>query len=231
MITETGSKFRKSNIKIKIQNNILKTLTLVLFYSLSVFTYGQDTLKIDSSGYKLKEFYLSLNVSNLWLAGHRINWETGEPDTSNTTTETKTHCSAFVASACKRLGIYILRPPEHGQVLLSNAQYEWLFTNEAQEDGWKHIDGDDFKSAQQYANSGSVVVAVYKNPNKKKAGHIALVMPAETDNNILNEEGPNIIQAGIENSDSINLREGFKHHIKDWPESDIVFFYNEKKIW
>jgi len=212
-------------------DNAKKILASALFFALFAVAYGQDTLKVDSSGYKLKEFYLSLDVNNLWLAGYRINWETGEPDTSNTTTVIKTHCSAFVASACKRLGIYILRPPEHRQVLLSNAQYEWLFTNEAQEDGWKHVDGDDFKSAQQYANSGLVVVAVYKNPNKKKAGHIALVMPAETDENILNEEGPNIIQAGIENSDSIFLREGFKHHIKVWAENDIVFFYNEKKIW
>lgn len=208
------------------------TKTLILLFLIVVYTtvYSQDTLKIDSSGYKLQEFYLSMNVLNLWISGHHINWETGEPDKSSATEGIKTHCSAFVASACKKLDIYILRPPEHGQVLLSNAQYDWLFTKKAKDKGWIKIDDNIFSSAQQYANNGYVVVAVYKNPDEKKAGHIALVIATEISEIDLNDKGPILIQAGTENSESISLKEGFKYHIKKWPENDIVFFYNEKKV-
>jgi len=31
------------------------------------------------------------------------------------------HCNAFVAAAAKRLNIYILRPADHAQILLTNA--------------------------------------------------------------------------------------------------------------
>ena len=37
-----------------------------------------------------------------------------------------THCSAFVASFSKQLGVYMLRPPDHSPTLLANAQMRWL---------------------------------------------------------------------------------------------------------
>jgi hypothetical protein len=75
------------------------------------------------------------------------------------------------------------------------------------------------------------VVAVYKNPDPKKPGHIALVMPAEKTNNDLNNEGPTMIQAGRINSSSVSFREGFKHHLINWnpPPVEIVFFYNSNR--
>ncbi len=207
----------------------MKKIFLVLI-TFSVSVYCQDFLHIDSAGYKLKTFCLSLNVDSLWIAGHHVNWETGEPDKPSSKEGIKTHCSAFVAAACKKLDIYILRPPEHGQVLLSNAQYDWLFKSDALNDGWEQIKQDRYKTAQTYANDGYIVVAAFKNPDESKPGHIALVMPAEIDENNLTENGPVLIQAGIENSDSISLKEGFKHHLKKWPENEIVFFYNKNKI-
>lgn len=214
-------------MQLMIPNNLKKFVLCLLIPAAS---FGQDILAIDSSGFVLKQFYLGLDVGNLWISGHHVNWETGEPDKPNSTEGIKTHCSAFVASACKRLDIYILRPPEHGQVLLSNAQYDWLFGKEAQKNGWKQIDNDVFLSAQQYANDGFVVVAAYKNPDDSRAGHIAFVMPDEIDRKSLETNGPTMIQAGIENSSSITLKEGFKHHVKKWPTAEIVFFYNEKQF-
>ena len=205
-------------------------IILFLIFTIGECVQSQDTLKIDSSGYKLQAFYLSLNVTGLWISGHHINWETGEPDKSNATEGIKTHCSAFVAAACKKLSIYILRPPDHGQVLLSNAQYDWLFTDDAVNKGWTEIKTDKYYTSQIYANEGYVVVAAFKSSDDSKPGHIALIMPTEIDKNTLNESGPILIQAGTENSESISLKEGFKHHIKKWPENKIEFFYNEKEV-
>jgi len=207
----------------------MKKLILILFLFSSSSCFSQDLLQIDSSGRKLKDYYLSLNVENLWLAGHHVNWETGEPDKPESKEGIKTHCSAFVASACKGVSIYILRPPEHGQVLLSNAQYDWLYGKKSSKEGWREIKENKYSIAQQYANDGYIVIAAIKNPDDSKAGHIALVMPFETDINTLNENGPELIQAGTVNSSSISLKEGFKQHLKKWPEDEVVFFFNESK--
>ena len=97
---------------------------LILFFlsaSLSVAS-GQSLVKMDSAGVKLQGFYLSMNVENLWISGQHVNWKTGEADKPDATAGIHTHCSAFVAAACDRKGVYILRPPKHGQVLLTNAQ-------------------------------------------------------------------------------------------------------------
>src|ERR1700744_5749981 len=65
-----------------------------------------------------------MNVESLWLSHEHVNWQTGEPDRGGVDEGEghPTHCSAFAASAAKKLGVYLLRPPEHGQVLLANAQ-------------------------------------------------------------------------------------------------------------
>jgi hypothetical protein len=72
-----------------------------------------------------------------------VDWQTGLPDGKTEHFEGKhTHCSAFVASAAKQLGVYILRPPEHGQILLANAQYDRLAAA-GQASGWTPV-GDGF---------------------------------------------------------------------------------------
>jgi hypothetical protein len=77
-----------------------------------------------------------MNVESLWIAGQHINWETGEPDRGGDYEGpgNHTHCSAFSAAVAKRLGIYLLRPPEHGQSLLANAQSKWLETAAAEKE-------------------------------------------------------------------------------------------------
>ena len=194
---------------------------------------AQETLTISAEGKILLQNYLSMNVENLWIAGHHINWITGVPDRDNAKAGTRTHCSAFVAAACKNQNIYILRPPEHAQVLLANAQYKWLQSSNAISMGWQPVTGgssaDVYYSAQRYANKGFVVVAVYQNPISKKPGHIAIVRPDLVSTQQISDNGPSLIMASTNNYDLISLKMGFKSHITQWPESAILFYYNDIK--
>jgi hypothetical protein len=193
----------------------------------AVVARGQRSFHIDERGQKLKQFYLGMNVENLWISGHHINWETGDPDNPNAEHGIHTHCSAFVAAACKRLNIYILRPPDHKQLLLANAQFDWLQSQEAREKGWKAITGANrYAAAQGYANGGYIVVASYKNPDPKIPGHATLVMPDELSGKKMEESGPMLIMAGSHNHNFISLRAGFASHIHSWPEEEILLYYN-----
>ncbi len=80
------------------------------------------------AGRRLAQKLDAMDVEHLWLSGQSVNWKTGEPFAESKPSKGRhTHCSAFAAEACRRLGIYLLHPPEHSTVLLSNAQYDWLF--------------------------------------------------------------------------------------------------------
>ena len=162
----------------------------------------------------------SMGVERLWLAGAIVDWRTGEPTGRPITDKGKhTHCSQFAAAACERLGVYILRPPEHSAVQLANAQFDWLQDAGAAV-GWVPLPNG--VSAQDSANAGMVVVAVCKNPDPKKPGHIALVRAGQKSEELIGREGPDVIQAGGTNFVRTSLRRGFANH----PESydDIRFF-------
>lgn len=164
----------------------------------------------------------SLEVENHWPAGEHVKWETGVPDGRPEKTAGKhTHCSAFVAAAAKNLGIYILRPPEHGQILLANAQYDWL-GSEGAAVGWKPL--TDALEAQSYANRGWLVVATYKNHHDDKPGHIAIVRPSTKGAAAIRAEGPQITQAGGTNYRSVALSVGFVGHPAAWGKHEVRFF-------
>lgn len=208
-----------------IQNIFLLLTALIAAPALS----AQRDIKLTDQGEALKAFYISLNVENLWIAGSHVNWQTGEADKPDATSGNHTHCSAFVAAACKRLNMYVLRPPDHKQILLANAQYDWLEEPDATAAGWKPVTGNNvFEMAQTLANTGNVVIAICKNPDEKKPGHAALVMPAETNRRTLNDDGPFVIMAGTHNHNKLSLKAGFKSHLIDWPASNIKFYYNTK---
>ncbi len=77
---------------------------------------GPASAEITRAGHHLADMVDSLDVERHWPAGQHIDWETGMPDGRPEGAVGKhTHCSAFVAAAAKRLGIYILRPPEHAR--------------------------------------------------------------------------------------------------------------------
>ena len=152
----------------------------------------------------------SLGVEQKWIAGSHVNWETGAPDGDPEPLPAHhTHCSAFVAAAAKRLGVYILRPPEHGQILLSNAQADWLAGPGAAQ-GWRAL--PDAAAAVAAANRAELVVAVYKNPDPHVPGHVAIVRPTRKSAAEIAADGPEIIMAGVKNWQAVTEKAGFAAH-------------------
>lgn len=167
----------------------------------------------------------ALDVEHRWPAGVHVDWESGLPDGKRIKLSAEhkhTHCSAFVASAAKTLGVYILRPPEHPAKLLANAQYEWLASAEGLASGWRAA--ADAEAAQQLANSGALVVAVYRNHKMDRPGHIAILRPSLKPATEIARDGPQITQAGAHNYRETNLREGFAGHPAAWGRQEVRFF-------
>ena len=163
-----------------------------------------------------------LEVERHWPAGVHVHWETGVPDGRPENSAGKhTHCSAFVASAAKQLGVYILRPPEHPQILLANAQYDWL-EREGARQGWTPVDGP--LVAQAEANRGRLVVATYRNHHDDKPGHIAIIRPSDKDRAAILAVGPQITQAGGTNYRSTDLAIGFAAHPAAWNRHEVRFY-------
>jgi hypothetical protein len=177
---------------------------------------------IAPEGTRLAHMLDQTHVEQLWPAGVHVSWETGEPDGKPEKTDGKhTHCSAFVASIAKKLGVYILRPPEHGQILLANAQYDWL-ADEGGKQGWHEMRGGE--QAQQSANRGYLVVATYRNRHDNKPGHIAIVRPSEKSLRDIEREGPQITQAGGTNYMSTTLKRGFAGHSAAWTHDEVRYY-------
>ena len=164
----------------------------------------------------------AMEVDKLWLPGAIVDWKTGLP-TGQPIKDAKskhTHCSQFVAAVADRLTIPLLRPPEHGVVLLANAQFDWLASDAGKKAGWvRLVDG---AAAQSTANDGRLVLASLKNPDPTKSGHIAIVRPGNKDADLLAKDGPDIMQAGGTNALRITLRKGFGNHKKEY---DQIAFY------
>ena len=195
---------------------------------------GWQPLSVSAEGRALRAFLDGMAVERYWLRTHdRILWETGEPfevrdgHLMQRLGKDETHCSAFVAAAAERLGIYMLRPPEHSHILLANAQYGWLQSQRARELGWSSV--ATAIEAQQLANRGVFVVAVVKNPDPKAAGHIAVIAPCQKPADRIAIDGPEICQAGFSNYRAAALRRGFRRHPGAWKaggEGAVRFFAN-----
>jgi len=207
---------------------MMNRLILILFTFLTISSFAQETStdSITENGKRLINLLENSHIEELWQKGYRINWETGA-SICPSKKSTSTHCSAFAASFAKKVGIYLLCPPQHETHLLANAQYDWLQTKEAAKEGWVQL--KKAVEAQNHANKGELVVAVYKNEDETKPGHIAIIRPSIKSNKQLEEEGPQITQAGAINYYSISLKVGFKHHLKACPNG--VRYYKNKIKW
>ncbi len=195
---------------------------LMLLAAVSGEAAHADPNALTPNGQWLARQLDQMGVETKWIAGTHVNWDTGLPnDDSETLPGRHTHCSAFVASAAKKLGVYILRPPQHGQVLLANAQNEWL-ASEGASQGWRPVNGP--LEAQSLANSGALVVASYHNHRDNKPGHIAIVRPGDKSERDILSEGPNVIQAATANSVSISVRAGFAGHPHAWNDNEIDYY-------
>jgi hypothetical protein len=187
-------------------------------------------------GSRLAALLDGMNVETLWQQGYRVDWETGiakgSPETSS---GRHTHCSAFAAAAAQRLGVYLLRPPEHGQKFLANAQERWL--NSPAATGWSRIgrlaDAGAALSAVALANQGKLVVAVYFQPpkgDKEVPGHIAIVRPSDKSPALIVSDGPDVIQAGMHNYRLTTLHAGFADHPAGWSTWAIEFFSHDVSL-
>jgi hypothetical protein len=165
----------------------------------------------------------SMDVESLWLAHAHVNWETGKPDKGEDYAGPgrSTHCSAFAAAVGKQLGVYMLRPPEHGQILLANAQAAWFHSPAGKQGGWTAV--KDAHEAQSLANRGNLVVVVYESPDPQRPGHIAIVRPAHRIERLLKENGPEIMQAGQKNYNKTSTKVGFLAHPGAWPEGVVYY--------
>ena len=176
-------------------------------------------------GHKLAVFLDHLQVESRWPAGVHVDWETGLPDGKIEHFEGKhTHCSAFVASAAKQIGVYILRPPEHAQTLLANAQFDWLSSDGAAR-GWAPV--ADGYQAQRAANRGFLVVATYKNHDAAKPGHIAIVRPTSRSRDDILAQGPEIIMAGVQNYQATTVKHGFANHPTAFADDEIRYYQHD----
>lgn len=166
---------------------------------------------ITSGGQQLLQMLEKMDVEHLWLSHHKVDWRTGFPKSGHG----GTHCSAFAAAVAERLGIYMLRPPQHSQNFLASAQGLWFTTEHARHDGWRTVDSP--QEAQSLANRGFLVVLVHISPEAKVHGHIAVVRPAVKSARALDDEGPQTMQAGLHNFASGTAKQSFQLHPGVWP--------------
>lgn len=169
---------------------------------------------ITPAGERLSHFLDQSDVTQLWQSGWHVDWLTGEKDRPEPGgPEAKTHCSAFVAAMADKLGIYVLRPPDHKQALLANAQMRWLRELGATR-GWRELAS--YVEAQSAANQGELVLEAVENPDPHRPGHIAIVRPSEKTRAELDRDGPQETQAGEQNALSTSTVVGFRHHRDAW---------------
>lgn len=193
------------------------------------------SIPVNDQGVALRAFLDGMAVDRYWLrSNERILWSTGEPKEVQNgrilppLSKDETHCSAFVAAAAQRLGVYILRPPDHSHILLANAQYEWLAGPQGRAAGWQPV--TDAVQTQRLANEGKFVVAVVRSHNPKLAGHIAVVAPCVKSEAQVKQLGPQICQAGFDNFPSAPLARGFERHPGAWSSDgtgSVRFYFHQ----
>ncbi len=182
-----------------------------------------DEAHISPAGQRWLQLLDQADVAHHWLAGAHVDWRTGQPDGKlERHPDHATHCSAFVASLAERLHIPLLRPPEHPNLQLANAQFDWLVAEGASK-GWVPVATP--LEAQQRANRGEWVLAVYRATVEGHHGHIAVVRPAEKTTAEVAADGPQVTQAGRHNYRSATLAEGFSEHPRAWGTVRAVRFF------
>jgi hypothetical protein len=207
------------------RRTLLSSVAGFALFAVSGPAIATDTPPISPKARELLRVLDSYDLDHLWLAGQKVHWDTGLPTGQATTVTPEhkhTHCSAFVASVAKTLGIYILRPPEHSATLLANAQLDWLESGPAAS-GWRPI--GDAASAQAAANQGDLVVACYRNHKSDRPGHIAIVRPSDRPSSAIAADGPEVTQAGLHNYRETTLRAGFAGHPTAWDKAREIRFF------
>jgi hypothetical protein len=204
--------------------------------------WAQTVPPISPAGARLAALLDGMDVEKLWQPKYRVDWRTGEAVSGPITAPGgHTHCSAFAAAAAERLGVYLLRPPEHPQDWLANAQERWLNDQAGAKAGWTRLgrlaDPGASLRAVVAANAGELVVAVYFQPPRstptgpqQRAGHIAIIRPSNKPADRIEAEGPDVIQAGERNYLSATLRSGFAAHREGLADGNIEYFAHKTAL-
>ncbi len=178
---------------------------------------------ISAGGLKLIQLLDGMDVEQFWQPGVYVDWKTGVEMPFAEGYENVTHCSAFAAAVALKLFVPFLDPPP--EILLENKQAEWLRSLPS---GWQSVSGP--LDAQSLANRGWLVVTTFINPHPEGSGHIQIARGDEirTDADI-HENGPQIIQASKQNSNSITAAKGFsigyESTFSPYPWPDHVSYY------
>ena len=169
---------------------------------------------ITPQGRQLLTFLDQSSVEHLWLPHIHVHWISGKPDLRRPgTSRHATHCSAYAAAMSVRLGVPLLRPPEHRAGMLATPQTHWLNSSTGRALGWRAVD---MQQAQTLANQGEFVLAAWANPNPHRSGHIAIVRPSEQSRSDLARHGPELTMAGHINALQISTERGFEDHPGAW---------------
>ena len=190
-------------------------------------------------GPRLAAFLDGLPVLTRWRSGYHIVWQTGQQNVFQSGgPAAETHCSAFAAAVGLMLDIYVLRPPDHGQEFLADAQADWLRGvgttpgPTAEDSGWLPLGtGSDggVPAAAAAAGAGQLVLAIYHappvtDPNgtvEQKSGHVCIVRPQPPG---WQEATPlNVMSVGEESWTSVSIKVAFQDHPAAWPAR--VYFY------
>src|SRR5215469_6296460 len=115
------------------------------------------------AGARLAHVLDDSGIMQRWQFGWHVDWRTGEKDRVEPGgPEATTRCSALAAAMAERLGVYVLRPPEHPQHLPANAQIRRLRDHGPEQD-WRQLPPD--VSAQETTHRGELVLEAFENPH------------------------------------------------------------------
>jgi hypothetical protein len=180
----------------------------------------------------MTEFLDGIPVETRWVAGHHITWTTGQQDRADgVAPETASHCSAFVAAVALALDLYVLRPPNAKQELLTNRQYDWLSGSTAfpgptaQASNWQSLGlsggAGVLAQAVALANAGQLVLAAFASADRHKPGHICIVRPQDGSED--SGSPPAVMSAGDRNYSTTDMKTAFKEHEGAWPSAVALF--------
>ena len=141
-------------------------------------------------------------------------------------TESSTFCNIFSWDVMSAMGCDLPHWVKDGapagvgeegaREMTANATYDWL-AEYGQSYGWRAVTAEE---SQERADAGYPTVAVWKNPDSGKSGHIMVVRPQNNKFRYSADEGPVIAQAGLDNYDYANVKTAMNEKIPDYYTND-----------
>jgi hypothetical protein len=176
-------------------------------------------LPLSREGTALAATLDGLDVEHHWLSAKKVDWKTG--NSANDDMEgPASNGGAFVAAVCFRMKVPM--PAATAGNLSPGSQHDWL-ARDGQAKGWLMVADVE---AQLLANQGWVVIAAWRNlaaPGERTvSGQTAIVRPSKKAATDIAQQGPRIIDAGLQNHNDIALKDSFPSG--PWNNHEVVYF-------